>query len=249
MSFLGGIRVCELFGLSCNEKDRAVRSLPVFIREGSWCHDGWGIGYYKGSKAVVERSGEDISRQEVKEKFLNIMEKTKIKTIIAHVRAATSGEPDPCNSHPFKTRALEREWIFAHNGSINLNYPVRHDIGSKIDSARRFSYLIDHLEQYLYSNNRIRGIYPGLKKALKKLLAEHPWSRINFLLSDGNNMYVFHHYHDRPIYYLRRQKEYGGAILVTTVKELSNEQWQKLDPDKLLVIINGEYLVISDKLI
>jgi glutamine amidotransferase len=241
--------MCELFGLSCNKKDRAVKSLPVFVGRGDWCRDGWGIGYFKGSKAIVERSAEDISRQEVKEKFYKIMEKAKSQTIIAHVRAATSGEPDPCNSHPFKTRALERDWIFAHNGTININHQPRTDIGSTTDSARLFSYLIDRLEQYLLSTSKIRGIYPGLKKALKEILEKHPQSTINFLLSDGNNMYVFHHYPTRPIYILRRQKEYGGAILVTTIRGLSGEQWQKLDPDRLLVISNGEALVISDKLI
>jgi glutamine amidotransferase len=168
MSFLGGTRMCELFGLSCNEKDRAVRSLPVFVEKGDWCRDGWGIGYFKGSKAVVERSGEDISREDVKEKFYKMMREAKSKTIIAHVRAATSGEPDPCNSHPFKTRTMERDWIFAHNGSIDLNYPARPDIGSEIDSAKLFSYLIDYMERYVSSAGGIRGIYGGLKSALKK---------------------------------------------------------------------------------
>ncbi|MEM2145372.1 MAG: class II glutamine amidotransferase [Candidatus Jordarchaeaceae archaeon] len=174
--------------------------------------------------------------------------KTKSKTIIAHVRAATGGQPDTCNSHPFKTRTLERDWIFAHNGDINLNHPARPDIGSNIDSAKLFSYLIDHMEQYIFSAKGIRGIYGGLKNALKELLTEHPQSRINFLLSDGNNMYVFHHYENKPIYILRRQKEYRGATLATTIKRLSTEEWQKLDPDRLLVISNGEFLVISDKL-
>jgi predicted glutamine amidotransferase len=62
-------------------------------------------------------------------------------------------------------------------------------------------------------------------------------------------MYVFHHYENRPIYILRRQKEYGGAILATTIKRLSTEEWKKLEPDRLLVISNGEFLVISKNLI
>ena len=87
-----------------------------------------------------------------------------------------------------------------------------------------------------------------LTPTIGKLLAEHPHSRINFLLSDGNNMYVFHHYENRPIYILRRQKGYGGAILATTIKRLSTE-WQRLGSDRLLVVSNGEFLVISNKLI
>ncbi len=132
--------MCELFGLSYNEKDRAIKSLPVFIEKGDWCQDGWGIGYSDDSKAIGESSAEDISKKPVPKKFHKIVEKANSQTIIAHVRAATNSEADLCNSHPFKTRALERDWIFAHNGSTNLNYPVRPDIASEIDSARLFSH-------------------------------------------------------------------------------------------------------------
>ena len=241
--------MCELFGLSCNEKDRAIRSSPVFVQRGSWCQHGWGIGYYEDSRAVVERSGESISRPEAQERFFSIVERARSRTIIAHVRFATSGTQDTCNSHPFKTRAFERDWIFAHNGGIErFNYPTREDVGSEIDSARLFSYLIDQTERYVSQNRGIRGIYPGLKKALKTLLRDYPHSKINFLLSDGPCMYVFNHNH-KPIYYLKRLKDYGGAILVTTIEDLSSEEWEALPSDRLSVICNGEFLVLSSRLI
>lgn len=132
--------MCELFGLSCNKKDRAVRSLPEPVKKDSCCHDSWGIGYHKGPKVIVEHSAEDISKQEVKRKFSNITEQTRNKTIAAQVRKATGGTLDPCNPYSFKTRALERDWIFTHNKNINLNHPERPDMGSEIDSAKLFSH-------------------------------------------------------------------------------------------------------------
>ncbi len=235
--------MCELFGLSCNDRDRVLRSSPIFVQRGSLCQDGWGIGYYEDARAIVERSGESITRPEAQRRFFSIVERARSRTIIAHVRFATSGAPDTCNSHPLKTRALDREWIFAHNGVIEgFDYPVRSDIGSEIDSAKLFSYLIDNMERYMSQGRGIRGIYPGLKNALRPLIREYPNSKIDFLLSDGTCMFPFNHNH-KPIYYLKRIKDYGGAILLTTIENLSPEDWKPIPKDKLLVICNGEFLV------
>ena len=68
----------------------------------------------------------------------------------------------------------------------------------------------------------------------------------NFLLSDSINLYAFHHYEDKPIYFLRREKDYGGAILLST-RKLSQEIWQEIPKDRLLVISRGEILVLSNK--
>ena len=69
------------------------------------------------------------------------------------------------------------------------------------------------------------------------------------LLSDGNNMYVFSHHSDKTMYMLRRQKGYGGATLVSTRELTTDESWQKIPRDRLLVLSKGEVLVISNKII
>ena len=48
--------MCDLFGLSCNEEDRATKSLPRFAELFSRQNpQGWGIAYYDDNKAVVVR--------------------------------------------------------------------------------------------------------------------------------------------------------------------------------------------------
>ena len=61
-------------------------------------------------------------------------------------------------------------------------------------------------------------------------------------------LYVYHHYPGKPIYLVRRSKEYGDAALVST-RELTGEHWIELDPDRLLVLDRGEVFVYSTPLI
>ncbi len=151
--------MCELFGLSCNEKDRAVRSLPVFIREGSWCHDGWGIGYYKGSKAVVERSGEDINRQEVKEKFLNLMEKNKEQ----NNNRARKG------SHQWRTRPLQLPPLQNQSPRKRLDIRTQRKHQPKLSRETRHR-IRNRLRKTVQLPNRPHGAIPILGKGDSKHL-------------------------------------------------------------------------------
>ena len=48
--------MCDLFAMSCNDEDRATRSLPIFSEYASRNPDGWGIGWFEGNNAVVHRA-------------------------------------------------------------------------------------------------------------------------------------------------------------------------------------------------
>ncbi len=244
--------MCELFALSCNEKDRATRSLPVFQKRGSWCHDGWGIGWYDGPTGQVDKSGEDVN---VSQRFFETVERAKGNVIVAHVRLSTDGAVDTCNSHPFKIHALGRDWLFAHNGSVqqidSQGYPSRVKPYSEIDSARVFTFLIDELERYV-QGSAIRGMYPGVVRATRTLIerfGQRFGGTVNYLLTDGLNLFILNHYPSKPIYFLKRGKPYGSAFLATTVRRLTAERWKPLPPDRLLVVSNGEFLVLSDPIV
>lgn len=245
--------MCELFGMSSNEPDRATRSLPIFASKGSWCQDGWGIGYYNNNEAVVQKFKDSVIQSEnAHPAFLQTIQKTQSSTILAHVRAATSNQRDDCDSHPFIIRKFERNWIFAHNGSIpklvSDNYRSYVEPYSEIDSARAFSFIMDKVENYL-DQPGIKGLYPAIKNAVEEIRREMGGG-MNFLLSDGSNLYVFNDSnHSNEIYYLQRRKSYGYAFLVTTISSgLSNEDWMILPQDRLLVLNRGEILVLSNKL-
>ncbi len=107
---------------------------------------------------------------------------------------------------------------------------------------------MDNVYEYQNSGS-IRGKYPALKKAIKRVFQSHHGTvNLNLLISDGNMLYAFHHYDGKPMYMLRRTKQYGGAILIST-RELTDEEWEEIPSDRLLAINKGEIEVFSDLLI
>ena len=240
--------MCELFALSCTDRDRGTKSLPVFEQRGSWCRDGWGIGWYHGPTAQVVKSGEDVN---VSERFFETVDEAKSNVVVAHVRYSTGSSADTCNSHPFKIQALGRDWLFAHNGSVpqivSQGYPSRVEPHSEIDSARLFTFLVDEMERYL-EGSAIRGMYPAVVKASRRLI-ETFGGDVNYLLTDGVSLFILNHHTGRPVYFTKRDKPYGSAFVATTVCELTDERWHTLPADRVLVVSNGELLVLSDPIV
>ena len=222
--------MCELFGLSCNRKDRAAFSLPLFARYHSPYWDGWGVGYYVGTHAKVVRNIDDPNYSET---FRRTVQKARSNVIIAHIRLATSGDVCPENCHPFRYRYLNRDWLFAHNGTIDIDYPSRVDGNN--DSARAFSFMMDRIEEYM-RGGRFRGIYPAVKHATRELLETYGGD-LNYLLSDSNALFAFCNH--RRMYMLRREKDYGGAILISTQK-LTSENWVELPKNRVICVLRGE---------
>jgi glutamine amidotransferase len=228
--------MCELFGLSCNEKDRAVISLPLFSRYSEKNWHGWGVAYYKGNKAKIEKQAK---RAAISEKFWRTTENAISNIVIAHLRLASNGKACDRNCHPFRYQYLERDWIFAHNGTLNIDYESR--VGSDIDSTRAFTFIIDKIAEYRKSGV-IKGLYPAVVHATKKLLESYDGT-LNYLLSDGQILYAFCNH--RRMHYLRREKDYGGAILIST-QRLTHERWINIPKNRLFLVSKGEIIVLSD---
>ena len=198
-----------------------------------------GIGYYEGTHARVVKNTDDPN---FSESFKQTVQLVRSNVIVAHLRLATSGRVCPENCHPFKFKHLGRDWIFAHNGTINIDYPSYVD-GSN-DSARAFSFMMDKIREYM-SKSRFRGIYPAVKHATRELLESYG-GELNYLLSDSNALFAFCNY--RRMYLLRREKDYGGAILISTQK-LTRENWVEIPKYRVLCMLKGEIFVVSDEIV
>ena len=201
---------------------------------------GWGIGYYEGTYARIVKNTDNLN---FSESFKRTVQNERSNVIIAHIRLATSGDVCPENCHPFMFRYLNRDWLFAHNGSIDIDYPSY--VEGNNNSARVFSFMMDKIDEYL-RNGRFRGIYPAVKYATRKLLEEVDGrKRLNYLLSDSNALFLFCNY--RRMYMLRREKDYGGAILISTQK-LTDENWIEIPKYRVLCMLNEEIFVISGRI-
>ncbi|MCX8175587.1 MAG: class II glutamine amidotransferase [Candidatus Micrarchaeota archaeon] len=231
--------MCDLFGMSTNEPDRATRSLPIFQKHGVENPHGWGIAYYNGNRAIIKKKAESAATST---EFADLIQKAKSNVIISHVRFKTHGERCDENCHPFKQEFLGRDWIFAHNGMIS---GIEH--GNRTDSEAIFGFMIDKIHTYISQSSVFPpSIYLGLKSAIKAVFAEFGRGiTFNFLLSDGTILYAFNHYSTKPIYVLKREKDYGSAMLVSTQK-LWEENVVKLRPDCLLIIEKGVPFLRSD---
>ena len=234
-------KMCDLFGMSCNEKDRATRSLPIFAQYSRIDQDGWGIVYYEGDRAVLRRKPTIASESR---EFLNTIEQAKSNIIISHLRLATKGEVCERNCHPFVQHANGRDWAFAHNGGVHGIEDHPRSEG-ETDSEDVFNFILDKMGGYI-SEGQIHGLYPGIIKAVSSLFDNYGRDiHLNFLMTDGDILYAFHHYDSKPIYFLRRAKEYGGALLAST-RKLTQEPWKTIPKNRLMLISRGDVLILSD---
>ena len=260
--------MCDLFGLSCNEEDRATKSLPKFANEfanpnSTYEHpnlDGWGIAYFDNNVAFVEKAsehntqkGESSFAAAENKKFFDAVDEARSTNIIAHVRRTSGASVCELNCHPFKYRYHERDWIFAHNGYVTNDFERHSSARGDTDSETIFQKMMGYVDEHMRSDS-IRGLYPAMKKAVRQILDDFPGIKLNFLMSDGNMYYVFSHYYrqppcnahrPKPMYIQRNKKGYGNAILLST-QNFGDGNWEKIPEDTLLVLNCGEVIVRSD---
>jgi len=216
----------------------------------------WGIGFYfPDGSAHVEKSAEEAW---VSQGYEMLARSVKSHIIVAHLRLASRGDICDRYCHPFKLHFLGRDWLFAHNGDCRsiINYQTS---GARIegteshDSPRIFEYLRDRILEYLRARPT-RRLFGAVRRATQRLLREYPDGTFNFLLTNGNVLFAHvdrRHPRNRALYVLRREKGDRLALLVTTVPNLTSEDWVSFAPTgrhrrKLLMISDGELLYNGD---
>jgi glutamine amidotransferase len=142
---------------------------------------------------------------------------------IVHVRAATVGDLTEANAHPWRAEALGREWVFAHNGTVQEL--ERLDTGrfaqeGETDSEQAFHHLLTRLERRVAPSSVLEGARASDRLSDTALAAEilavgrelsERDSRVNFLLSDGTTLFAYHDGH-KTLHVLEKHASDLGAI-------------------------------------
>jgi len=263
--------MCRLFGIIANKEVDIEFSFNLAdkpFRELSYKHpDGWGIGYYiKGNAEIFKQGLEEFGN--LKDYNFSIVKNIKSKIIISHVRKATHDNKSNINAHPFSFK----NWIFAHNGSVNKECLLKHleknykrEIKGETDSEIYFLLLIQEIE-------KLKNPIDGIKNALEIIYKCENYTGLNFILSDGYTLYAYRdasfneNYYS--LYYLRRDPTSSKtfehlskntrqmlkskllleekAVLVCSEK-LTEERWEEI-PLKTLFIVNPNLRVRKEKL-
>lgn len=221
---------------------------------------GWGVGWFRdGCATVIKEPGR---ADESKKAQALIDEAPTSNVFVIHVREATVGSVSQDNTHPFTGQVRGRDWLFAHNGTINnlarLNVNGFVSKGNT-DSEVAFHYLLTTLDRLDSGSGEDAKTDEILNAA--RILSED--GKVNFLLTDGETLYAYHDGHKSLHFLERRPDQPAGvrltdesdyvvdlagpeapaetAVIVATLP-LNDEPWTKLEPGEFLVCRDGQVI-------
>ena len=228
--------MCELYGISNSTPGKAVSGLHMFAEHSGRNPHGWGIAFYRGGEAILTKMPEKAS---VSKTYYQIAESVESDLIISHIRKASRGEKHERNCHPFTHQLNGQNWVFAHNGHVDGITQHQRATG-ETDSESVFHMLLDHLRGTI-------TVATGLQNGITSLFEEYEFGRqirLNFLLSDGVNMYAFSNHSEKPMYHQNCSFGQGTQTMIST-QTLGTTPWEKLPADRLMSIAKGQIQSIS----
>jgi len=257
--------MCELMAICTNmEANPQFSFKEMKIRGKTRLHyDGWGVGFYEGTKAVVYKEPQSVYSSKLAEEIVDGRKQLVSKIFIGHIRQAMSAKKLE-NTHPFERNLFNRSWLFAHNGAVGLdNYynknkksddyfrPER-DTGSE----KGFILILSSLKK----NNALK--INDQIKIIKKIAdnIKDSGAHFNFIMSDSEYLFCYYSGHNELYYVIRSyrnknltlkdadfevnvsdmKRENEKAVIVVTNPLTKEEEWNKFEEGELKVFKNGE---------
>jgi predicted glutamine amidotransferase len=249
--------------------NKAVRisfSWRGFKKRGKIHRDGWGVAWYLG-EGLVGLVKEP--RPSVESPIARLMVRgVKSRIVVSHVRWASRGDVSYVNTHPFVRRLWDRDWVFAHNSTLSgfreePEYKLRkYKPMGETDSEYAFCYILEQL-----SRLHDRGV-EALSTKLWGLAGRiGRYGKFNFLLSNGEYLFVYMN-RSGTLHYILRHPPHRGAVrlldedfevrleelkvldeyaAIIATKPLTNEEWNIMNPGTLYVFYNGDLLLVVER--
>ncbi len=238
--------MCELLGMNARYPTELDTSLALFRRRGGEIGphaDGWGLAFFEARAARLFKEPVPASNS----RCLDFLQGYGLKsqTVIAHIRKANPSVIGRAyaNTHPFEREVGGRAWVFAHNGIVpgveQLELGRYTPMGDS-DSERAFCLLMEAIHSGIDTTGRIGEIERTLECMEPVISAINPLDEFNFLLGNGEHLVVHAH---SELHLLQRSCVVSGcdqSVILVATKPLSDEPWQCLLPNTLLVLKDGE---------
>lgn len=196
--------MCRLYALRASEPTRVECSLVKAQNalmeqsqgdeEGLVHGHGWGVADYPNGLPIIEKQTWAAYHGE---HFRKKAARVYARTVVAHVRRATVGEPSLENTHPF----THGRWIFAHNGTVpnfdRVREPMlaatdplhRNKIEGTTDSELVFQYLLSQWMLYpeIGLLGTVRLVVGQIVKWCRDVDPDAPVG-LNIVLTDGDRL-------------------------------------------------------------
>ena len=268
--------MCRLFGVISVEPSNASKYLvhdPCSLYVQSKVNpkrlqgDGWGIGFYVNGFLRLVKSEKPIFEEH--ERFKELVSKISSNIIVAHIRGASNPRGLPKkklisieNSQPFSYR----NYVFAHNGVINLPDEIatllgdwRFNIRGLNDSEVYFWYIMREITRGKTLSEALKSFQEDLLRVWLENRERYPnkdrpYIGLNIIFSDGEKLYAYCKYDE--------ERDIGAAslcygdqpalqmvyihdstrLVIASEKTNREEEWKPLKSGQLIVgrIVDGE---------
>ena len=227
--------MCELFGISCENRIKVNEYLKEFFQRSDKHPNGWGLATFSDGNVSIEKEPVQASKSHyLKERLRYPISE---KCMLAHIRQATIGVMSYVNTHPFTLNDDSgRRWTLIHNGTI-FNYPQLNTYLYTQNGATDSERILIHLVELINVERKRRKHDLNAAERFEILQKEIGFmskgNKLNLLFFDGEYMYAHCNFKD-SLYVLEKP---GTAIFCT--QPVGNDSWETVPFTSLLAYKDG----------
>jgi len=228
--------MCRLFGMTAEKAVQATFWLldapDSLLAQSHHNADGTGIGYFdEAGEPHVEK--QPIAAFEDR-RFASEARTIRSRTVVAHVRHATTGKLTKANTHPFS----QQDRLFAHNGVIEDLPKLEQRLGEaralvagESDSERYFALITSEIDRH---NGDVGA---GIRAAVTWIAGSLPIVSINFVLITATDLWTLRYPETNTLFVLERP---AGAPPLEQRSSYGMRVHSEHERDPALVLVASE---------
>lgn len=181
--------MCQLLALAFNKPVTPGLSFRGFRHRADCNPHGWGLATFKGSTATITKQPARADRSDVVDSIVK-NDDLSSAIFIGHVRLGNVGGVSMRNTHPFATQLRGKDFVLAHNGTLDKDQlkPLmngRHTPEGTTDSELALCVLAD----WLIEKNCALTDFASIHDRLRDL---NNFGDMNLLFSEGDHLFAYH---------------------------------------------------------